>query len=114
VFIFGSCAPFHSFKKRAINCFKVLREKRKMTIQMTTKLALLFGLLAPSALGQSKITNPQETGNCVSGRIYFNAERAYNMKTAADKVNPEDHDIVIEYGAANTLVCLVIFKSIGG
>ena len=64
----------------------------------------LIAFLASSVYGQSKITNPQETGNCVSGRIFFNAERAYMLKSAADKVNPEDHDVVIEYGATNLMV----------
>lgn len=82
---------------------------------MNSKLSLLLGVVVSSALGQSKITNPKETGNCVSGTIAFNAERAYNMKSSVDQINPEDHDVAIEYGATNTQVCpLTIFETDDG
>lgn len=58
-------------------------------------------IAAQSSSSSSGTSDPSTSGNCVSGRIRFNAERAVAPASNVDPVDPLVHDVIVDYGGPN-------------
>lgn len=69
---------------------------------------MIFSSLVLSLIASQVVS---QEANCVSGRIYFNAERVVNLPTPlAEEVTPLDpskYDLTIDWGSENTMVYIL-------
>jgi hypothetical protein len=71
--------------------------------------AILLAATLVLYISAQNLSDPVETGNCVSGLINFNPARVISNPINTQNIDPKLYDFTIDYSPENVLVCTYLF-----